>query len=110
MTKVQCSVTKCSYNNSEVCYASRIAVGGQGAVEEEGTCCGTFLHEDVYSNLAEHTEYKSNCDYVSCTVGSCAYNDNANQKCTLDSIQVEGSDNPTAYIETYCSSFESSDQ
>ena len=110
MTKVQCSVIKCSYNNDEICYASRIAVGGQGAVEDEGTCCGTFLNEDVYSNLAEHTQYKSCCDYVSCTVGSCAYNDHANKKCTLDSIQVEGSDNPAIYIETCCSSFEPNDK
>ncbi len=59
MTKVHCSVTNCSYNNDRVCYAQRVAIGGQGAVEDEATCCGTFLNQDVYSNLAEHTEVQT---------------------------------------------------
>lgn len=103
MTKVQCGVTNCSYNNDQVCYAKRVAIGGQGAVEDQGTCCGTFLNNDAYSNLAEHTEYISPCDAVSCTVGSCTYN--KEQKCSLKDIQVEGSGNAGVYIETYCSSF-----
>lgn len=86
-----------------MCYAERVAIGGQGAVEEDATCCGTFLNEDVYSNLAEHTEYKSPCDFVSCTVGTCQYN--ADQRCSLNSIDVESSGHASLYIETCCSSF-----
>ncbi|MBC8580881.1 MAG: DUF1540 domain-containing protein [Zhenhengia sp.] len=103
MTKVHCSVTNCSYNNDRVCYAQRVAIGGQGAVEDEATCCGTFLNQDVYSNLAEHTEYKSPCLSVTCSVATCTYH--ADHQCTLNSIDVDGSGHAAIYIETCCSSF-----
>lgn len=103
MTKVKCSVSNCSYNKDHVCYAERVAIGGQAAVEDESTCCGTFLNEEAYSNLAEHTGYKSVCDAVTCTVATCAHH--KNHQCMLDSIQVEGSNQTAVYIETCCSSF-----
>lgn len=104
MTKVNCSVDNCSYNKEQCCYAERVAVGGQGATDERVTCCGTFLNKAHYSNLAEHTEYKSVCDAVSCMVGTCRYNEN--HACKLESIQVIGEDPATLYVDTDCSSFE----
>ncbi|MDA3730430.1 DUF1540 domain-containing protein [Niameybacter massiliensis] len=103
MTKVKCSVSNCSYNKDHVCYAERVAIGGQAAVVDEATCCGTFLNEDAYSNLAEHTAYKSACKAVSCTVATCVHH--KNDQCMLDCIAVEGSGNAAAYVETCCSSF-----
>ncbi|MEF9959587.1 MAG: DUF1540 domain-containing protein [Niameybacter sp.] len=103
MTKVRCSVNTCSYNKDKTCYAECVAIGGQGAIIDQATCCGTFLSEDAYSNLAEHTTYKSCCEAVSCTVASCMHH--KNHQCTLDCIDVEDSGHATVYIETCCSSF-----
>lgn len=104
MTKVNCSVENCSYNNDRCCYAQRVAIGGQGATNERLTCCGTFLNEGHYSNLAEHTEYKSPCEEVSCTVATCKHNEN--NACNLKDIDVTGEEPATLYVDTDCSSFE----
>lgn len=104
MTKVSCSVENCSYNNNQACYAERVAIGGQGATNERITCCGTFLNKGHYSNLAEHTEYKSPCQAVSCSVATCRHNQN--QLCDLGSIDVIGESPATLYVDTDCASFE----
>ncbi|PHV70731.1 hypothetical protein CS063_09390 [Sporanaerobium hydrogeniformans] len=103
MTQVNCAVKGCSYNHNEICYAKRVAIGGKGSTEIKGTCCGTFLNEDVYSNLAEHTDYLSPCDAVTCTVAICRYN--AENLCQLQAIQVSGAEETSLYTQTDCLSF-----
>ena len=103
MTKVNCSVNNCSFNKDEICYAERVAIGGKGATQEVLTCCGTFLDNQAYSNLAEHTEYKKTCDAVSCTVATCEYHQN--NLCTLATINVSAQNQVNLYSETDCSSF-----
>lgn len=104
MGKVSCSVESCSYNKSRVCYAGTIKIGGQGAGEEDGTCCGSFLNQKSYSNLSDYTSMRGATDVINCVVGTCAYN--SEEKCTLSSIQVGGGREIQLYSETECQSFE----
>lgn len=41
-TQIQCKAVKCTYNDSEICGASRIVVNGKNAQHPEETCCSTF--------------------------------------------------------------------
>jgi len=104
MAKISCNATNCSYNNSRSCYAGNISIGGLGATENRSTCCGTFLNSDVYSSLSNSTQYKKDVVSIGCSVATCKYNEN--QKCSLDSIDVNGSKNTSFYTETECGSFE----
>ncbi len=104
MGRVSCSVGSCSYNERGVCYAGTIKIGGQGAAEEEGTCCGSFLNQRHYSNLSEYTSMRGATDEINCAVGTCEYN--SDEKCTLKSIQVGGGREIQLYSETECQSFE----
>ncbi|MGL5675829.1 MAG: DUF1540 domain-containing protein [Cellulosilyticaceae bacterium] len=104
MTKVACSVENCSYNNNFECYAKSVAIGGIGSTTEKNTCCGTFLNQDQYSNLAEHTAYKSICKELTCNVASCRHY--VENRCKLDAIKVVGENPSTLYVDTDCSNFE----
>ena len=104
MTQVNCTVQGCSYSREGACYAKSIVVGGKGATLTDGTCCGTFLNETAYSNLADHTEYLSACDSVKCTVATCVHH--AHATCQLSQIEVSGADEASVYTETDCLNFE----
>ena len=104
MGKVSCSVESCSYNQSRVCYAGTIKIGGQGASEEDGTCCGSFLNQRSYSNLSDYTSMRGATDEINCTVGNCRYN--SEKKCSLSSIDVGGDRETQLYSETMCQSFD----
>lgn len=104
MTSINCTVENCSYHNQNKCYADKVTVAGQGSTAERQTCCGTFLNEEHYSNLAEHTEYKQPVKEVACNVATCKFN--ANQLCSLDQINVIGENPATLYVDTDCASFQ----
>lgn len=104
MQKIKCDVTNCSHNNSGVCYADRVNIGGDGASSGETTCCGSFLDERLYSKLTNCAgcSKKDNVSLV-CKAEECIYN--KNQLCSLEEIQVSGGQ-VNIYSETYCASFE----
>lgn len=103
MEKINCEVTNCSHNRTGICYSNRVDIGGMSASSEKGTCCGSFLHESLYSDLTDNTNSKGKCDALTCNVESCTHN--SNRLCSLDSIQVSGS-GAQIYSETRCSSFD----
>lgn len=105
MTHVNCTVTSCSYNKDRNCYMNPINVGGKGAPTENDTCCGSYLNQKGYSNLAEYTSHRGEADTVACNVNSCKFNSNC--RCRKDSIEVGGSRDTTYYTETNCCSYES---
>jgi len=50
--KVKCSVTNCTYNKSNLCFAEGLEVNAMGdgkANTSDGTCCTTFANEIFYS-------------------------------------------------------------
>ncbi len=104
MTCVKCSVNNCSYNKDGGCYVEKIQVGGKSSTEEDCTCCGTFLNQEHYSNLAEYTSSRSEAEEVGCNVETCKHNGNC--QCTLDEIEVCGCNHTGNYTETKCASFE----
>lgn len=103
MDKINCSVSNCSHNKSNVCYSNRVNIGGKTANETCDTCCGSFLDEKLYSDLTNNSNGGCNCDCLVCHVESCTHNDN--NLCDLESIDVSG-ENAKIYSETNCSSFE----
>lgn len=104
MTQVKCSVSSCSYYKDGGCYVNPVKIGGQGAVEDSLTCCGSYLNRQHYSNLAEYTSRRGAADCVSCNVSTCEHN--RNQECTLSEIQVDGLRSTNIYTETKCASFD----
>lgn len=104
MTKINCNVEECSHNSSGSCHADRVNVGGKSAVNNEQTCCGSYLNSLLYGNLTNSTTSSSQCDCLVCHVKSCEHNDNS--LCNLESIEV-GGQNASIYTETNCNSFES---
>ncbi|MDO5520669.1 MAG: DUF1540 domain-containing protein [bacterium] len=104
MTQVQCSVDTCSYNKDHNCYMNPIKVGGKGAPDENDTCCGSFLSQRGYSNLAEYTSSRGAADTVACDVNSCKFNNNC--RCQKDAIEVNGTRDTIYYTETNCGSYE----
>lgn len=104
MTSVRCGVKSCSYNNSGDCCVGKINVGGQGATNQQSTCCGSFLNQDNYSNIAEHScERGCTCE-VGCNVDTCKHNDDCH--CCKNEIEVGGQREADYYTQTQCSSFE----
>lgn len=103
MNKINCDISSCSHNNSGVCYSNRVDIGGTSAISSCGTCCGSYLNRDLYSDLTSNTNGSGQCDCLVCSAENCSYN--KNKCCTLSSISVSGS-NPTVYSETQCASFD----
>lgn len=102
MSKINCNVSNCSHNSSNVCYANRVDIGGGYSEKECSTCCGSFLNNQNYGKLTNNTNSAGQCDCLVCNVPTCAHYDN--HQCKLDSIEVTGK-NPEIYSETNCASF-----
>lgn len=105
MTKINCNVTNCSHNKSNVCYSNIVNIKGGKAEESRSTCCGNFLDMRDYSTLTNNTNAPGPCDALVCTVQTCVYN--KNQACTAEVINVQG-DNVVVYTEANCSTFKKS--
>lgn len=106
MSRINCEVTSCSHNKSQVCYANCVDIVGASAKAEKGTCCGSFLSKTVYSELTNNVLSAGSCDCLKCSVETCVYN--KNYLCSLDSIQVSG-ENAEYYTHTGCASFKLND-
>lgn len=104
MNTINCSVSNCSHNSNNVCYANRINVAGKGAKNSIDTCCGSFLDKKLYSNLTNSCNESSNCTTLVCNVDTCIHNKNC--VCTLDNISVAGDGCTNIYNETQCNNFE----
>lgn len=103
MARVNCGVSSCSYNERGICYANTVNIGGKGASYRDSTCCGSFLNQQHYSNIADYARYRGSAEKITCQVDSCTYN--AHQECQLSDINVGGIRNATMYTETLCQSF-----
>lgn len=104
MACVKCNVENCSYNENCSCHAPSIQVGGKGACQCGETCCGTYMNQSAYSNIAQFTNNRSDVQNIMCRVDTCVHYDN--EHCTLNTIQVGSSEPVDTYSETECDSFE----
>ena len=102
MSKVNCNVIACSHNKSGVCYANCVDIVGSSAIEDNDTCCGSFLNKLHYSELTNNTLSSGSCDCLKCTVETCTFNNN--NLCKLEAIQVNG-EGVSYYTQTACESF-----
>lgn len=104
MSKVTCGATNCSYNQEHSCCANTIKIGGQAAVNEQATCCASFLNKSAYSNLAEYTSMRGDSQEVLCNVATCKHN--KEEHCSLKKLEIGGDSKTLIYTETDCLSFE----
>ena len=106
---IKCTVTNCSHNKSETCYADRINIGGSCSKESCDTCCGSFLNKALYSDLTNASISNSSmnnepCDCIVCSVKTCKFYDNS--LCSLQNINVGSDKGVQIYTEANCESFE----
>lgn len=102
MAKINCNVTNCSHNKSNICYSNIVNIKGGKAKDACNTSCGNFLDERDYSTLTNNTNSDGPCDALVCTVQTCVYN--KNEACTAENITVNGN-NVVVYTEANCSTF-----
>lgn len=103
MSKINCSVSNCSHNNDNACFANIINVGGESAKKDRDTCCASFLDAATYDDFTNNINQKgSECDAITCNVGTCSYNED--NLCNAKSIDVNGKD-VNLYLETNCITF-----
>lgn len=101
MTRLDCSVAKCVYNDDNSCRLREIDVKGHDAKTSADTKCGSF--EDKACDCAKAStgctckETDVHCDAVTCT-----FNDHYN--CSANHIGIANNCTPGC-CETECSSF-----
>lgn len=103
MSRIECTVSNCSHNKKNICYANRVNVGGKSAENNEQTCCGSFLNRLLYSDLTNNVFSGGSCDSLICYVKSCKHN--SNSLCEMEQIQIAGVE-ANMYDKTTCESFE----
>ncbi|WP_322382011.1 DUF1540 domain-containing protein [Clostridium perfringens] len=97
------SANNCSHNKENICFSNRTNVVGKNSDKECDTCCASFLDRAIYGNLTNNTYDEGEpCSCLVCKVNTCRYNEN--ELCSLNSINVSGSD-VKLYSETNCESF-----
>ncbi len=101
MTRLECSVTNCMYNDENCCCKGDILVTGKEAKNTSETCCGSF-HERKGWGAKNMVGHKSEHIDVDCEAVKCKFNEAC--KCSADRIGIVGG-NATAICDTQCASF-----
>ncbi len=100
MTKLDCNVVNCAYNDDNCCKRTDIHVEGIRAETPSETCCGSFAPKGCgCSNSTQKAE--KNTD-VLCDACECHFNDH--EKCAADHIGIVGG-HADSCRETECGSF-----
>lgn len=103
MDKIRCSVSNCSHNKDNECYANIVSIGGKPASDVCSTCCSSFLDKEVYGNLTNNVNSpEETCHGIECSACKCVYNENS--YCTANQVEITG-DGANTYFETKCSTF-----
>jgi len=101
MPELKCSVSTCTYNESQLCQLDSIQVGGDSADKPEETCCDSFVErtgERVTNAVSEASERSS----IRCEATDCNYNEQC--RCHAGKISVEGN-GACQCGETVCATF-----
>ena len=103
MTRLDCSVTSCSYNENRMCKRDNITVGGHAAIKPSETACESFSPRGTNTMTNLDGKGPSPETNIACNAVTCRYNDN--KKCTAEHIQIAGI-KAMASGETECGTFQ----
>lgn len=101
MTKLDCSVTSCMYNQDHYCSKGDITIGGAKATAASQTCCESFREKG--SGASNSTGHASSTIDVDCEATQCVHNKDC--KCHAESIGIGGGSNACQCKETECADF-----
>lgn len=103
MTKLNCSVTSCAYNDEKLCCLDNIKVEGTTADISDSTACASFeeRRNSGYSNSYGSREPRYRLS-IECMAEKCVYN--RAFRCSADHIDVAG-DGAKDFDETRCATF-----
>ena len=88
MTRLDCSVTNCHFNEDRCCCKGDIVVDGKEAKRAQGTCCASFREKRGDSARNAVNEPDKNIE-VDCQACNCVHNEDC--KCAADHIGIGGS-------------------
>lgn len=100
MTKLQCMVTSCYYNEDKLCSKGDIMVDGKNAKDAGGTCCSSF--KERTTGASNSMRSPKNEIEVDCKACNCVHNEDC--KCAADHIGIAGN-NACQCQETECMTF-----
>lgn len=100
MTKLQCTVTNCYYNEDKCCCKGDIMVEGREAMDAGQTCCSSFREKNGAGKNAVSSP--KNEIKVDCHACNCVHNEDC--KCTAEHIGI-GGNNACQCEETECMTF-----
>lgn len=100
MTRLDCSVMNCMYNEDYSCCRNHIEVEGKDAKEKDGTCCASFREKS--GNMQNSVQIPNAELDVNCEATNCKYNHQC--KCYADQIGVDGN-NACKCHDTMCGTF-----
>lgn len=103
MTKLNCTVTSCRYNDNEAkrCSLDSIKVEGTTAEISDGTACASFAEKKDNMTNSCGCRPKTSLS-IECMAEKCIYNSDC--KCTAAHIDVAG-DGACDFGETRCATF-----
>ncbi len=100
MTKLECSVCTCKYNEDHCCCKHEIMVGKTGSTTSKETECASFVcAKESPSNSTKEPNVELS---IICEAEKCVYNDN--KRCRAKQVDINGSSAHMPY-ETACSTF-----
>lgn len=101
MTKLDCNVVNCAYNEDSCCKRSNISVEGEDAHVSPETCCGSFALKgcNCASNAADCVCKETE---VACDAIECMYN--RSKQCQANHIGICGR-SASCCDQTECGSF-----
>lgn len=102
MTKLDCNVTKCSYNEENCCRRNAIDVQGKDAHYSSETCCGSFSTKGCDDSCKNSIDGVYKETVVRCNAVECVYN--KDKHCSANHIGITGR-NADSEIETECETF-----
>ena len=76
MTKLDCNVVSCSYNENKLCKRDNITVGGMQAKKPSETVCESFYPRGTNTMTNMDGKGASKETNVACNAVTCMYNDN----------------------------------
>lgn len=106
MTNLECDVTTCAYNCSNLCRKQAICVDGRRASSKDQTCCGSFEPRDyALSNQVQFDEPEESTK-ITCKAKDCTFNAAGSCDARHISVCTCGCQDPCTCDETECASFQ----
>lgn len=102
MTRLDCNVVNCAFNNNNCCRRSEIDVQGRDAKMASETSCGSFSAKGCECTVANSNGCGCKETEVKCEATECKYN--GSHRCMATHIGISGG-HADCVRETECASF-----